>query len=266
MELNKRLKDILEKDIYVTSSSEKKLFPTIKFYSHLFYIVYTSSVKAGRKKYGDIEWANSSFSVFETLESLGVKFNINGFNHIRNLETPCVFIANHMSTLETFVLPAFINPLKKIVYVVKKELVDYPIFGKVNNSRDPIVVGRKNPREDLITVFDEGKNRLNSGKSVVIFPQKTRRSYVDFSEFNSLGVKLAIKNNVPIIPLAIISDAWENGKRVKDFGKINTDKEVVFSFGEPIFNNKNSEEIQKLIKDYIKQVLSKFSRKDLIYN
>ena len=40
-------------------------------------------------------------------------------------------------------------------------------------NRDPIVVGRTNPREDLRTVLKEGQNRLNDNISVIILKVKT---------------------------------------------------------------------------------------------
>ena len=42
--------------------------------------------------------------------------------------------------------------------------------------------------------------------------------------FNSLGNKLAKRNNVPVIPLALITDAWGNGKYIKEAGKIDPSK------------------------------------------
>ena len=56
--------------------------------------------------------------------------------------------------------------------------------------------------------MEEGSERLKKGKSVLIFPQKTRSEIFNPKEFNSLGVKLAKKNNVPVIPMAVLTDAW----------------------------------------------------------
>jgi 1-acyl-sn-glycerol-3-phosphate acyltransferase len=39
------------------------------------------------------------------LENVGVRFEITGLDNLKSFEGPAVFIANHMSTLETFVLP-----------------------------------------------------------------------------------------------------------------------------------------------------------------
>jgi len=120
---------------------------------------------------------------------------------------PAVFVGNHMSTLETMVLPAIIQPVKKVIFVIKEELTTYPLFGEIAKARDPILVGRENPREDLKIVLEAGSKKLHEGTSVIIFPQKTRSVYFDPSSFNSLGVKLAKRNKVPVIPIALITDA-----------------------------------------------------------
>jgi 1-acyl-sn-glycerol-3-phosphate acyltransferase len=176
----------------------------------------------------------SSFEVFEALEKAGVKFEITGVENYRQLEGPCVFIGNHMSILETFILPVIIEPFKDTTFIVKKSLIDYPVFRYVMRSRDPIVVSRDDPREDLKTVFEEGSRILASGRSVIVFPQKTRTPKFIPEEFNTIGLKLAKKANVPVIPIALKTDSWGNGKRLKDFGKIDPSKKVYFHFGEPM--------------------------------
>jgi len=79
-----------------------------------------------------------------------------------------------MSILETFVLPCLIQPHRDVTFVVKESLITYPLFGQVMRSRQPVVVGRDNPREDLKTVLEEGQKRLEANISIIIFPQTTR--------------------------------------------------------------------------------------------
>jgi 1-acyl-sn-glycerol-3-phosphate acyltransferase len=131
------------------------------------------------------------------------------------------------------VLPTVIQPLKRVAFVVKKSLVEYPVFGHLMRARDPIVVGRTNPREDLKAVFEGGVERLRSGISIVVFPQRTRSPLFDPASFNSIGIKLAKKAQVPVVPLALKTDAWANGTLLKDFGRIDPSRPVHFAFGEP---------------------------------
>ena len=70
-------------------------------------------------------------------------------------------------------------------------------------SRNPIVVGRTDPRKDFETVMNGGAERLKNGISIIIFPQSTRSLDFKPEEFNSLGVKLAKKAGVQVVPVAI---------------------------------------------------------------
>jgi 1-acyl-sn-glycerol-3-phosphate acyltransferase len=139
-----------------------------------------------------------------------------------------------MSTLETFVLPTVILSAKRMTYVVKRELTSYPVFGHVMRARDPIVVGRANPRDDLKAVLEGGAQRLAAGVSVVVFPQTTRTPVFDPAHFNTIGVKLARRAGVPVVPIALKTDAWGNGPIVKDIGRIDPAKTVHIEFGAPL--------------------------------
>ncbi len=211
-----------------------RLFPGVGFYARFAGYVCSGSHRARRGLYGDADWSANSLEVLRALETVGVRFEITGVDRFSRLEGPCVFIGNHMSTLEAFVLPSIIQPLKRVAFVVKKSLVEYPVFGHLMRSRDPIVVGRTNPREDLQAVFEGGAERLRSGISIVVFPQKTRSPLFDPAAFNSIGIKLAKRAQVPVVPLALKTDAWGNGAHLKDFGKISPAKVVHFAFGEPL--------------------------------
>jgi 1-acyl-sn-glycerol-3-phosphate acyltransferase len=179
-------------------------------------------------------WIRSSLSIVKALESVGVHFEIQNATICRKIKFPCVFVGNHMSVLETFVLPCLIQPFGDVTFVIKESLVSYPFFKNVLKTIAPIVVGRANPREDLRTVLEEGQKRLSKNISVIIFPQTTRSTQFDAKRFNSLGVKLAKRGKVPLIPVALKTDAWGVGKKLKDFGKINPSIPVRISFGNPL--------------------------------
>lgn len=215
-------------------SAFSSISPSAVFYPKFWRVVWTASGNAKRGRYGNNEWASTSCDVMRALESAGVRFEITGVDHFRTLDGPCVFIGNHMSTLETMVLPGIVQPLKDVTFVVKQSLIDYPVFRYVMRSRNPVTVGRTNPREDLVAVMEGGMERLRAGRSIIIFPQTTRTHQFDPEQFNTIGVKLAKKAGVPVIPIALKTDAWGNGRFIKDFGKINPAWKVYFAFGAPM--------------------------------
>jgi 1-acyl-sn-glycerol-3-phosphate acyltransferase len=258
---------IAEKDVYNTSRKPgliSKVFPNLSFYINLFWVVLYSNIKTKFKIYNRYNWTASSFALLKALERTGIKFEITGMENLSKFEGPAVFIGNHMSTLETVILPSIIQPIKSVVFVIKKQLADYPLFGPVAGARHPIMVGRKNPREDLKLVIDEGSARLQDGRSVIIFPQKTRSEILEISTFNSLGIKLAKKNDSYVVPVAIMSNAWPNGKKIKELGKLDTNKIVRLAFGEPMKVESNgSEEHQKVI-NFIKEKFAEWGCENLI--
>jgi 1-acyl-sn-glycerol-3-phosphate acyltransferase len=219
------------------------------FYTRLFSIVVRGSGRAKRGRYGTPEWCEDSLATFHALEEVGVKFEITGIDAFTAIDGPCVFIANHMSTLETFILPTIIASFKDATFVVKQSLVDYPIFKYIMRSRDPITVGRTNPRDDLRAVLEGGAERLKAGRSVVIFPQTTRTPVFDPAQFNTIGIKLAKKAGVPVVPIALTTSAWGNGRFLKDYGKIDPSKKARFAFGKPLWiRDRGTEEHQEIIE------------------
>lgn len=217
---------------------------------------------ARREQYGDEEWTVSSYKVLQDLEALGASAEITGLEHVRQLDSPCVFVANHMSTLETMVLPAIIQPIRDVTFVVKQSLLDYPVFKHIAAARDPIAVARDNPREDLKAVINGGIDRLGRGISVVVFPQTTRSSTFDPQKFNTIGIKLAVKARVPIIPVALQTDAWGNGNWIKDFGPVDPSKTVRFAFGPPIQIEGRGADQHKEVIHFIETKLQHWNRGD----
>lgn len=226
--------------------------PTAVFYPRFLYLVARASWQARRGRLTVEARVNGSCDLVRTLESVGVRFEIENTSAFRTLAGPCVFVSNHMSTLETLVFTAIIEPYREITFVVKESLVRYPVFKHIMISRNPIVVGRKNPREDFETVLKGGLERLGRGISVVIFPQTTRTTDFNPAQFNSIGVKLARRAGVPIVPVALRTDAWGNNKRgIKDFGPIDPSRPARIHFGEPLTVAGNGKEEHERIVTFI---------------
>lgn len=237
-------------------------FPSLRFYSLLAGILLRAGHIARNGPYTGEDWTHSSEEVGDALEAAGARIHIEGVEHVVALDSPCVFVANHMSTLETFLLPCIIQPLRDVTFVVKGSLLKYPCLGPVLSARDPLVVGRTNPREDLGVVLDGGSRHLASGRSVIIFPQGTRSHTVDPENFSSLGVKLARKAKVPVLPIALKTDAWGTGMLIKDMGRIRPELPVHIRFGEPVSITGNGkaehEEIVTYIRNWHERWLAEF--------
>jgi 1-acyl-sn-glycerol-3-phosphate acyltransferase len=237
-------------------------FPSLSFYFRFVGIVLRASAKARRSEYDGHQWCLSSLDVLGALESVGVNFEITGLKHIEPLETPCIFVGNHMSMLETTILPALLWPFRDVTFVVKQSLIDYPIFKHVMRARDPVAVSQTNPRADLVAMMEGGVARLKHGTSMVVFPQGVRTPCFVPREFNTIGIKMARRAGVPILPVALKTDAWLNGKIVKDLGRIDPTKKVRFAFGEPMWiEGRGTEQHQETVR-FIQQKLRSWEEEE----
>ena len=249
------MKEISTANNYQTKDSSAsfmgRLCPHLVFYSKLINIVIRASKIAKKGAYDGEQWVKSSYDTIKAMESVGTIFEIRNIDIVRNLKTPVVFVANHMSTLETFALPCMIQPYRDVTYVIKESLATYPVFKHVILARNPIIVTRDNPRADFTTVMKQGAINLQKNISVIIFPQTTRTDKIDPAKFNSIGIKLAARAGVPVVPVALFTKAWGNGKIIKDFGKIDPSKKVFFEFGEPVKVEGNGKEAQQKVMDFI---------------
>ncbi|MDA3797773.1 MAG: lysophospholipid acyltransferase family protein [Kiritimatiellae bacterium] len=209
------------------------------YYVNLLKVVYDCSKLAREGKLDSHEWACQSLNMFQLIEHAGTPVNISGVDNLEILKKqPCVLVSNHMSIMETFMLPCIFLNYGFGTYVLKESLTNYPYFKDVLKAIDPISVKRENPREDLKKVLTDGVKKLGEGTSLIIFPQSTRNVVLDKSQFNTLGHKLAARANVPVIPVAIKTDFFGKGKIIAELSKIDRSKDVYIKFGEPILNVK----------------------------
>ncbi|WP_176013408.1 1-acyl-sn-glycerol-3-phosphate acyltransferase [Victivallis sp. Marseille-Q1083] len=182
------------------------------------------------------------------VEACGGIIHLRGLDHLRQLEgRPVILMGTHMSMLETAVFHAIVRPHLDFTFVIKQSLLKVPFFGWIMQSLAAIPVGRSNPREDLKAVLKQGKQLLQSGRSIILFPQATRSTDFNADSFNSIGVKLAKAAGVEIVPFALKTDFIGNGKYLRDFGPIHRDRQIYFEFGAPVrVEGNGKQELQQL--------------------
>jgi len=220
-------------------------------YARFVGTVFKSRKLIEEDRYGNENWAETSLDVMRAIESVGGRFEISGIDNLRKAEGPLVIIANHMSALETFVLPCLVTVIKPTTFVVKEKLMRGVFFGKIMKSRDPIVVGRENAREDMEIVLREGEKRLRDGLSVILFPEGTRQKSFVPENFNSLGTKLAKRAGVKVLPVALKTDFWSNGRILKGFGPLKRKRRIHIAFGEAMDVEKKEKETHQKVVDFI---------------
>lgn len=229
------------------------------YYLRLVGLLVSGDRLVRRGEFSTQTWAAHSLSFLRLLEDIGATVDISGLEHPGGLGRPAVFVGNHMSALETFLLPAMLLHLDKTTAVIKESLLTYPLLGAFARATEPIAVGRKNPREDLKTVLEQGRACLQAGRSVVLFPQATRSATFDPEAFNSLGVKLARSAGAPVVPLALKTDLQANGRLIKDIGPLDRSKTVYFRYGPPLEVHGNGKEANEAVVRFITDCLAGWS-------
>ncbi|MBO4369696.1 MAG: 1-acyl-sn-glycerol-3-phosphate acyltransferase [Desulfovibrio sp.] len=250
-----------------TPNAFVRLCPSLFFYSKVFLGPLRWLCKKARNgECDDACWVQGSVWFANLLEELGSPLIIEGLDTLEKAPKPFVIVANHMSTLETFLLPAIVRPFSPLTFVVKKSLTTMPFFGPLMRSRDPVVVQRTNPREDLVTVLTEGEKRLKQGISIIVFPQSTRSSTFIPQHFNTIGEKLAKRAQVPLIPLALKTDAWKTGKYIKEIGPFIAGLPIRFRFGQALSISGNGKSEHESICDFIAKSLAEWQTQPLSYD
>ena len=128
---------------------------------------------------------------------LGIRYEVKGLENIP--QRPCVILAKHQSTWETFFLSALFEPLSQ---VIKRELLYVPFFGWAMAMLKPIAIDRSNPKAALKQLAKQGHERLEQGAWVLIFPEGTRIATGQIGKFSRGGASLAVNANLPVLPIA----------------------------------------------------------------
>ena len=147
---------------------------------------------------------------------LGIRYRVEGAENIP--AAPCVILCKHQSAWETFALQV-IFPLTAFVY--KRELHWLPFFGWGIKLMPFVAIDRAAGKAALKQVAERGKQRLDEGYSVVIFPEGTRLPPGAQREFKIGGAWLAASARVPVLPVALDSgECWPRQAFLKKPGTI----------------------------------------------
>lgn len=231
---------------------------TLRYVLCILRISYGCAVKHLFGRFNFDVWSRATWRSLTLPERMGARVEIAGFENRSAHAGPVVYVCNHMSTLETMALPPILNPFGHIAVILKESLAKMPLIGPAICHVGAIAVSRRNPREDLRTVLEEGGRRIADGMSVLLFPQGTRSDEFNVHKFSSLGTKLAERAGVPVVPIACQSNFLGRGKAglLKDFGAVDPSRPLRFLCG-PALDPKvlGAKETQERAISFIAQTL-----------
>lgn len=176
--------------------------------------------------------------------SCGVKISISGQENTPN--HPVVILSNHQSPWETIFLYQFFSPVSAIL---KKELLNIPLFGWSLALLKPIAIDRKRKLTARQAILEQGKSRLEQNISILIFPEGTRVNVDQNKKYQSGGAVLAIEAGAKVLPVSHNAGYfWPSGKFLKYPGTIKV------NIGKPIETaGRSARELTEQVESWIKQ-------------
>jgi 1-acyl-sn-glycerol-3-phosphate acyltransferase len=129
-----------------------------------------------------------------------------------------IYAVKHQSAWETL---ALWHILDKPVFVLKKELLNIPIFGWYLAKVDNIVIDRKAGKKAILQIIAQSEKYLIEGRNIVIFPEGTRTKVGAESKYKAGIGALYSKLNTNIIPVALNSGIfWGRNAWVRKSGLV----------------------------------------------
>ncbi len=113
---------------------------------------------------------------------------------------PVVLVANHESLADILVLLAHV-PLQ-VRFLAKRSVFSIPVLGWSIRAAGFVPVDRGDRARSASTV-EAALSRLESGRSVVIFPEETRTRTGEMLPFKKGAAVLALHSGRPLLPVAI---------------------------------------------------------------
>lgn len=200
-----------------------------------------------RYKVGSL-WAKSNIVLLRAICKLGVK--VEGRENIP--QGAAVVLSKHQSTWETYAFQAILPPQ---LWVLKKELLRIPVFGWGLALLQPIAIDRNAGKKAIDQIIEQGRQKLEQGRWVIIFPEGTRTKPGEKKRYKQGGAILATQVNFPTVPIAHnAGEFWPRHSFIKYPG------DITVVIGEPIYAyQRDAEQINKQVEDWIETTMQRIS-------
>ena len=173
-----------------------------------------------------------------------ITYEIKGKDNIPG--KPCIVMSKHQSAFETLALQQIFIPQ---VWILKKELLQIPIYGWGLASMQPIAINRDSTIKSFRQIADQGCERLQKGYWVIIFPEGTRVAPNKKKKYLPGGGMLAEKSGAQVVPVAHNAGRlWPRNSMIKKPGFI------TIKIGPVIESeNKSAKEITDKVENWIEK-------------
>ncbi|MGV6858194.1 MAG: lysophospholipid acyltransferase family protein [bacterium] len=168
---------------------------------------------------------------------------------------PAIVLSKHQSAWETMAFTFLFPPQ---VWVLKKSLLRVPFFGWGLAMLKPIAIDRAAGNKALAQVVSQGRDRLERGLWIVIYPEGTRVAAGTKRRYKQGGSVLAAETGYPVLPVAHnAGHVWPRNSFVKFPGL------VTVRVGSLIDSQgKTAQEINTEAEDWIERQMQELDRPD----
>jgi 1-acyl-sn-glycerol-3-phosphate acyltransferase len=127
----------------------------------------------------------------------GIRVEVTGLEHIA--PGAAIIASKHQSAFDTFVWPALLDHPS---YVLKRELLNLPFWGRAARHTGAVAVDRDGGGAALRALVRDGKRVLDEGRPLVIFPEGTRSAPGERLPYQPGVAALVIGSGAPCYPVA----------------------------------------------------------------
>ncbi|MEQ1775843.1 MAG: lysophospholipid acyltransferase family protein [Burkholderiales bacterium] len=180
----------------------------------------------------------------------GIRYRVIGAENVPR--EPCVILCKHQSAWETMALQTIFPPQ---VWVMKRELLWIPFFGWGLAMLSPIAINRSSGSKALRQMAEQGRERLDAGFYIVIFPEGTRVAPGTRGTYHPGGAWLTVKTGALALPVAHnAGECWRKNAFIKHPGLITV------SIGKPISpHGLTAAELNQRIEGWIESEMPKLT-------
>lgn len=233
-----------------------------KFATYQIFTFSSSIPKLYKIKKNPDKFANTEIYNFlhiqakNSLDLVNINLTVKGTENIP--DKPVLFVCNHSSMLDSFILLSSVN--RPIGCVIADEPIwrSMPIVSSWAKLTKCVYINRQDNRQGIKSI-NEAANNILEGQSMAIFPEGDLTWVKDpdaiISEFRNGALKIAYKAKCPIVPF-VIKNSRNTYEGYQPVGKINS-KDVEVEFLPPIYDHIENPKLKTV-------VLGEYIRKEMI--
>lgn len=128
-----------------------------------------------------------------------------------------VFVANHQGIFDVFLIYGYLN--RNFKWMMKYQLRRVPLVGIACQYAHHIFVDKRGPSK-IRKTYDEAREILKEGMSLVVFPEGSRTYTGHMGFFRRGAFMLADELQLPVVPLTI-NGSFEIMPRMRDMHFVN---------------------------------------------